>query len=171
MDEDVQQLLRSRHYTQAFELLLDHYEGKVFRMAFMYLKERGRAEEVTQEIFFKFWQALPVYDGRAAPSTWLYTIARNTCLSVLRSEARRRTISVDSISEPAAPSGGSNVLNKMELARCVERLPATQRDAITLFYLQENNIEEVARMLDLPEGTVKSHLHRARLALAGMFKE
>ena len=171
MDEDVQQLLRNHRYPQAFELLLDRYEVKVFRMAFMYLKEWGRAEEVTQEIFLKLWQALTAYDGRASPSTWLYTIARNTCLSVLRSEALRRTISVDSIAEPAAPSGGSDVLTRMELARCVERLPDAQQDVITLFYLQENNIEEVARMLDLPEGTVKSHLHRARLALAAMFKE
>ena len=55
-------------------------------MAIMYLKDQDRAEEVTQDIFLKLWQVLPAYDGRAAPSTWLYTIARNTCLSALRSE-------------------------------------------------------------------------------------
>lgn len=173
MDEDVQSLLQKHRHRQAFERLLDLYEVKVFRMAVMFLRDRGRAEEVTQDIFLKLWQVLPAYDGRAAPSTWLYTIARNTCLSALRSEAHRKTLPYDSITEPAAAVGidGSTVLNRIELERCLERLPGRQRDVITLFYLQEKSVEEVARMLDLPEGTVKSHLHRARLALAAMIKE
>jgi RNA polymerase sigma-70 factor (ECF subfamily) len=68
-------------------------------------------------------------------------------------------------------AGSNDALNRIELERCLERLPQIQRDVITLFYLQEKSVEEVARMLDLPEGTVKSHLHRARLALAAMMKE
>jgi RNA polymerase sigma-70 factor (ECF subfamily) len=173
MDEDVQSLLQKHRYRQAFERLLGLYEVKVFRMAVMFLRDRGRAEEVTQDIFLKLWQVLPAYDGRAAPSTWLYTIARNTCLSVLRSEAHRKTLPYDSITEPAAAEaiGGSTVLNRIELERCLERLPEVQRDVITLFYLQEKSVDEVTRMLDLPGGTVKSHLHRARLALAAMIKE
>jgi RNA polymerase sigma-70 factor (ECF subfamily) len=139
----------------------------------MFLKDANRAEEVAQDVFLKLWQVLPAYDGRAAPSTWLYTIARNTCLSALRSEAHRRTSPLDSIREPAAVgmAGSNDALNRIELERCLERLPQIQRDVITLFYLQEKSVEEVARMLDLPEGTVKSHLHRARLALAAMMKE
>ena len=133
-------------------------------------KDRGRAEEVTQDIFLKLWRVLPAYDGRAAPSTWLYTIARNTCLSALRSETHRRTLPFDSIEEPAG-AGCSDVLKTIELERCLERLPEVQREVVTLFYLQDRSVDEVARMLDLPEGTVKSHLHRARLALAAMIKE
>ena len=169
MDDDVQALLRKRRYRPAFERLLGLYEVKVFRMAVMFLRDPGRAEEVTQDIFLKLWKALPAYDGRAAPSTWLYTIARNTCLSALRSETQRNTLPLDSIPEPAAveAAAGGNV----ELARCVERLSDVQRDAITLFYLQEKSVKEVARMLDVPEGTLKSHLYRARLALAVMMKE
>jgi len=66
------------------------------------------------------------------------------------------------------PSEGSTDL---ELLQCVERLPPLQREVITLFYLEEKRVDEVGRMLDLPGGTVKSHLHRARLALAAMLKE
>jgi RNA polymerase sigma-70 factor, ECF subfamily len=173
MDEDVQSLLQKHRHRQAFERLLDLYEVKVFRMAVMFLRDRGRAEEVTQDIFLKLWQVLPAYDGRAAPSTWLYTIARNTCLSALRSEAHRKTVPFDSITEPVAAeeTGGRDVLDRIELERCLERLPEVQREVITLFYLQDKSVEEVARMLDLPVGTVKSHLHRARLALAAMIKE
>jgi len=172
MDEGIERLLKKGRRREAFEGLLDAYEGKVFRMALMFLKDRGRAEEVTQDIFLKLWQVLPAYDGRAAPSTWLYTIARNTCLSALRSETLRKALPLDWITEPqAVETGTSGVWNKMQLAQCLERLPEMQRDVITLFYLQEKNVEEVARMLDLPGGTVKSHLHRARLALAAMIKE
>jgi RNA polymerase sigma-70 factor, ECF subfamily len=173
MDEDVQSLLQKHRHRQAFERLLDLYEVKVFRMALMFLRDRGRAEEVTQDIFLKLWQVLPAYDGRAAPSTWLYTIARNTCLSALRSEAHRKTVPIDSITEPLAAeaTAGSEVLNRIELERCLDRLPVVQRDVVTLFYLQDKSVGEVARMLDLPEGTVKSHLHRARLTLAALIEE
>jgi len=117
---------------------------------------------VTQDIFLKLWQALPAYDGRAAPSTWLYTIARNTCLSALRAESYRKVSSLSQVAEPSASSAG---WLKIELERCLSKLPEMQREVITLFYLEEKSIEDVAQILDIPEGTVKSHLHRARRAL------
>jgi len=80
MDEDVRHLLEQRRYSHALERLLNLYETKVFRMALGILNDAGRAEEVTQDIFLKLWQALPAYDGRASLGTWLYAIARNTCL-------------------------------------------------------------------------------------------
>lgn len=168
MDEDVQHLLRERQYAEALEALLNRYERKVFRMALVFLKDPTRAEEVTQDIFLKLWQALPDYDGRASPGTWLYAIARNTCLSVSRSDSYRKTVPLDATFEPAAPLAKTR---DMELAQCIDRLPEIQRTVITLFYLEEKRVEEVACMLGLPEGTVKSHLHRARLALGGMMKE
>ena len=167
MEDDVQQLLRARRYRQALERMLELYETKVFRMAVMMLKDAGHAEEVTQDIFLKLWQALPGYDGRAAPSTWLYTIARNTCLSAVRAESYRRTTPLDDSPEPAATSPAAS---DIALEQCVSRLPQAQRDVITLFYLEEKNVKEVAKLLDLPEGTVKSHLHRARRALSQMME-
>jgi len=167
MIDDVPQLLQKRRYSEALERMVDLYGKKVFRMAVMMLHDTGRAEEVTQDIFLKLWQALPAYDGRAAPSTWLYTIARNTCLTALRSESRRKAVSLGDTAEPAAP--GASWL-PMELAQYLDKLPETQREVITLFYLEEKSIEDVARLLDLPEGTVKSHMHRARRALGEMME-
>ena len=167
MDCDVQGLLNKRRYEKAFEQLLELYGKKVFRMAVMMLKDVGRAEEVTQDIFLKLWQALPAYDGRAAPSTWLYTIARNTCLSAVRAESYRRTMSLNQVSEPTV----SNLAPlKIAWEEYLSKLPEIQREVITLFYLEEKNIKDVAELLDLPEGTVKSHLHRARRALGKMME-
>lgn len=169
MDEDVQHLLQQRQYAEAFEQLLNGYETKVFGMALTFLRDPARAEDVTQDIFLKLWQALPDYDGRAALGTWLYTIARNTCLSASRADSYRKALRLDAIRERAAPPRA--VIADMELAQSIDRLPEIQRTVITLFYLQEKRVDEVARMLGIPEGTVKSHLHRARLTLGGIMKE
>jgi RNA polymerase sigma-70 factor (ECF subfamily) len=165
MEERVRQLLRKRRYDEALEQLLDLYEQKVFRMAVAMLRDRGRAEEVTQDVFLKVWRALPGYDGRAAVGTWLYTIARNTCLSAVRSESYRRTRPIVESSEPALET---TTVADVEIAECLAALPAIQREVVTLYYLQEKSVRDVSELLDLPEGTVKSHLHRARRALAGM---
>lgn len=166
MDDDVQRLLAARRYDAALELLLDRYEKRVFRMAVVMLGgDAGRAEEVTQDVFLKLWRALPGYDGRASPSTWLYTIARNTCLTAVRAESYRRTAPLDEASEPRV---SNTAPADIAVRQCLAALPEVQREVVTLFYLQERSVKDVASMLDLPEGTVKSHLHRARRALAGM---
>ena len=120
---------------------------------------------MTQDIFIKLWRALPVYDGRAAVGTWLYTIARNTCLSAIRADGYRRTSALD---ESVEPSASSTTPLALSVEQCLSRLPEVQRQVVTLFYMQERSVSDVAAMLDLPEGTVKSHLHRARRALAVM---
>lgn len=176
MDDQVQQLLQARRYEDALERLLNLYEKKIFRLAVGMLRDEGRAEEVTQDIFLKLWRALPGYDGHSAPSTWLYAIARNTCLSALRAASYRRTTPLETAfgpaNEPAAPAGDSAEAMALrgDLESQLARLSDAQRTAITLFYLEEKSLKEVARMLDLPEGTVKSHLHRARRALGEMLE-
>ena len=164
MEDEVQRLLRAGRYDQAFEQLLERHEAQIFRMAVLMLRDHGRAEEVTQDVFLQLWRALPRYDGRAAPSTWLYTIARNACLSAVRAASHRRTSPLDDVSEPAAPMPPYDP----DVRGLVSRLPEMQRDVVTLFYLQDRSLKDVALALDMPEGTVKSHLHRARQALASM---
>jgi RNA polymerase sigma-70 factor, ECF subfamily len=167
MRDDIQELLQQRRYDEALERLFDRYGQKVFRMAVAFLRDSGRAEEATQDAFVKLWRALPRYDGRAAVSTWLYTIARNTCLSLLRRESHRRTMPLNEVAEPQA---GDPSVSGIDWEACLARLPEMQRAVITLFYFEERNLKEVAAMLDLPEGTVKSHLHRARRALGDMLE-
>jgi RNA polymerase sigma-70 factor (ECF subfamily) len=167
-DEDIQSLLRKRRWAAAFELLLDRYQKKVFRLVYSILKEAAKAEEVTQDIFLKIWQVLPDYDGRASLSTWLYTITRNTSLSALRAESYRKTLPIEDF-EPSAANWEAG-MQQLEIKQLLQRLPEVQQQVITLFYLQDRSVEDVAHMLDLPEGTVKSHLHRARRALADMVR-
>lgn len=167
-DEDVQRLLSRSRFDAAFEILLDRYQEKVFRLVYSILKETARAEDVTQDIFLKMWQVLPDYDGRASLSTWLYTISRNTSLSAVRAASYRETVPIQDCEPPAA--NWETGTQEMEMKQLLERLPEVQQRVITLFYLQDRSVVDVAHVLDLPEGTVKSHLHRARRALANMIR-
>ena len=152
----------------AFELLVDRYQQKVFRLAYSIMRDSASAEDVTQDAFVKMWQILPEYDGRASPSTLLYTIARNTALSALRAATLRRSASLDCSYEVPAPS--VEMVAQLETEQLVGRLPEAEQEVVRLFYLQDRNVDEVAQMLDIPIGTVKSHLHRARRRLAEWMK-
>ena len=70
----------------------------------------------------------------------------------------------------AEPSRHETVSQHAEIKQLLMRLPSVQREVITLFYLEDESIQDVAQILGIPEGTVKSHLHRARRALAGMMR-
>lgn len=160
MDDDVERLLEQRRYSEAFERLLDRYEQRVFRFTLSIIRNTTRAEDVTQDVFLKLWKALPGYDRRASLSTWLYVIARNTALS-----ARRATRNDEPV-ENVDPAASEPAPEPPDVMRFVAQLPDVQRDVITLFYIHERRIGEIAEALRMPEGTVKSHLHRARRALA-----
>src|SRR5687768_3299756 len=161
--EDVRDLLRARRYEAALERLLDAYHKRIFRMAFAFVRDSRVAEEVTQDVFLKAWRAFPSYDGRAAPSTWLFAIARNTCISAARAQSYRRTTPLDDVPEPVAPE---LVTRDVALEEGLSRLPEALRRVLTLYYYEQRKISEVAALLDLPEGTVKSRLHDAKRALA-----
>jgi len=166
MGDDVQRLVQERRYDEALEAMLDLYEHKVFRMAVAMLQDAGRAEDVTQDIFLKMWRALPEYDGRASLSTWLYAIARNTCISAVRAEGYRKTSALEDVPPPSSALSPPAI----DWSRLLAKLPDAQRHVITLFYFEERSVTEVAAMLGVPEGTVKSQLHRARRALADMME-
>ncbi len=167
-DEAIIQLMRAGREQEAFERLVPAYRRRVFGLAFSILRDRTAAEDLAQEVFVKLWRALPRYDGRAKLSTWIYTITRNASISALR--ARRPALSmsepavqeaVEGLAAPDGPAAGD-----LELRRSIEALPEKQRQAITLYYLDERPVEEVAEMMGLPANTVKTHLHRARARLA-----
>jgi RNA polymerase sigma-70 factor (ECF subfamily) len=163
-DEDVQRLLCDHRYGLAFELILQRYQKKVFHLAYSILKESANAEDVAQDIFVKLWQVLPLYDGRAAVSTWLYAISRNTALSALRAGSYRKTLPLENCNSPVTdPEAG---LRCRQLREVLPLLSQIEQEVITLFYLQDCSVDDVVGMLDMPAGTVKSHLHRARRKLA-----
>jgi len=162
-------LAQGRH-RRAFDLIVPEFQDRVFRLACSMLRDRGAAEDAAQETFVRVWKALPKFDGRAALGTWIYAIARNTCLMEIR--RRRPVVSMDdpdsavaaaveiaTATPPAADPERDNLL------RMVDRLPENQQQAVRLFYLEDRSYETVAELMGMPLGTVKNLLYRARKQL------
>jgi RNA polymerase sigma-70 factor (ECF subfamily) len=162
-------LVRAERREEAIALLLPAFRRKVFGLAYSFLRDREAAEDVTQEVFIKVWRALPGFDARASLSTWIYTIARNTSLSALRARRPQSSLSDPEVAEAVEeidPVPSADVLaERSAILRLVDQLPEKQRQVIMLFYMEEQSHEEVATMLAMPVGTVKTLLHRARARL------
>jgi RNA polymerase sigma-70 factor (ECF subfamily) len=164
------ELVRAERRDEAIALLLPAFRRKVFGLAYSFLRDRDAAEDVTQDVFIKVWRALPGFDGRASMSTWIYTIARNTSLSALRARRPQSSLSdpqvmeaVESINPVASADA---IADRAAIQRLVDQLPAKQRQVVMLFYMEAQSHEEVATMLAMPVGTVKTLLHRARAQLS-----
>ena len=172
MEDDIRQRLDAQEFGAAFELLLERFRDKVFRLSFSLLRDETQAEDMTQDVLIKIWKGLPGYQGHASLSTWIYTITRNACLTELKKRAARPTVSlqdpqleeaVDAL--PAMQTSDPQSGTEMDVQVMLAQLPEKYRRVITLFYLEQKAYEEVAAMLGLPLGTVKTLLFRARKEL------
>ena len=172
MDEDIRRHLAAGRVHDAFELLAARYAVKVFHLACSLIRNETQAEDLAQETLLRVWKGLPGYHGGASLSTWIYTIARNTCLTELQRRARRPTVSLDAPDLAGAldtvpslrasdPESGLD----LDVRAMLDELPGKYRQVITLFYLEQKSYEEVAALLGLPLGTVKTFLYRAKKLL------
>jgi RNA polymerase sigma-70 factor (ECF subfamily) len=169
-DRDIIERLQAGARERAFELLLERYEAKIFRLCCGLLRDRQRAEDAAQESLVRIWKALDRYDGRAALGTWIYAITRNRCLTAIERERATETLNdselAHSIDELPATESEPNDDRSELLRELIELLPERLRRVLVLYYFEERSTREVATMLGCPEGTVKTHLFRARAALA-----
>jgi RNA polymerase sigma-70 factor, ECF subfamily len=182
-DADLLAALRRGDRHAVLEGLMDRYRQKVLHLAVSILRDHALAEDMSQTVFVKVWQALPRFDGRAALSTWLYTIARNTCLTAVTRE--RRVVALEDLPEVAddeddpvafgRPLAGSESAGQAaaeyDVARLLEKLPEPYRRVVVLFYLEDRSCDEVGELLSMPTGTVKALLHRGRKKLAALAGE
>ena len=170
MGAAIERELAAGRHARAFDLIVPEFKDRVFRLAFSILRDPTAAEDASQETFVRIWKALPGFDGRAALGTWIYAITRNTCLMELRRQ--RPTVSFDDPDSLEAQRAAETVASgpaadpeRDSLLRLVEQLPENQQQAVRLFYLEDRSYESVAESLDMPLGTVKNLLHRARKRL------
>jgi RNA polymerase sigma-70 factor (ECF subfamily) len=153
-----------------FEGIVRRWQGPLVNLAYRFVRDRGRAEEMAQEAFLKAFRQLARFRGDAAFSTWLFAVA----LNVYRSALRRRAVPSVPLAAVAEMVSGERPLERAleegereELVRrAVGALPRRYRDALTVFYFQDMDLAETARILAVPEGTVKAWLHRGRKMLA-----
>lgn len=163
----VTDIVRSGRREEAFEMLVTIYQHRVYRLSLAMLRNSHAAEDATQETFLRVWKALPGFRGDSEISTWIYSIARNRCLSMLDRSAAKREITVETLPEPvAAPHDVDPFPTLME---ALNQLDGRQREAVALFYLEEKSYEEMSNLMGIPIGSVKTYLHRARKLLTEFF--
>jgi RNA polymerase sigma-70 factor (ECF subfamily) len=154
---------------EAFAKLVTRHQRYVYNLAYRLLREADEAEDLAQEAFLRAWRGLGNFRGEARFTTWLYRIVTNLCYSRLTS-LRRQLLDtggddVDALASPSSqdpPAAIEAAERRAFLHRQIGALPDKYQLVVTLFYLQEFSYQEIAQVLNLPLGTVKTHLFRAR---------
>ena len=169
----------------AFDELVRLYEKKVYNLAFRLSGNRDDAYDLAQEAFLRVYNAVRDFRGQSSFSTWLYRVVTNVCLDQLRSRARHPVTSLD---EPLSTEKGElprqitddgldpeEEIERLELKAAVQKgidsLKGEYRTIIVLRDIQDLPYEDIADILNLSLGTVKSRLNRARLALRGILSD
>ena len=163
----------------AFGKLVEQNQGKIYSLCYRMTGNPDDAADLTQEAFLNAWRGLARFQGQASFSTWLYRLTSNACIDFLRREKRRISLSMTLEDEedeegrqadlPDQRFSPQRELEKKEAAEALRRglaaLTPEYREILTLRELEGYSYQELSRELGLEEGTVKSRLARARLAL------
>jgi RNA polymerase sigma-70 factor, ECF subfamily len=173
VEEDDAQLVKASQQGDqgAFATLVQRHQRRVFNIGFRVLQDYEEASEITQEAFVAAWQGLPSFRGEARLPTWLYHIAYNRCLRQLELHKRKKALQAVIQAEQMLEGVG----NEKQAADTRERhdrqaivretldtLPSNYRIVLILCHLQDMAYEEMADILTMPIGTIKTHLFRAR---------
>lgn len=149
------------------ESLMRTYGNDVLRTAYMYVKDIHIAEDIFQEVFIKVNNNLKNFQGNSSIKTWIIRIAINTCKDYLKSAYSRRIVPMEEFMEDSITAEDSYAdLERQETIQSVKEavmeLPDHYKDVIMCVYFQEMSMDQAAQMLDLPVGTIKSRLARAK---------
>ena len=167
---------------KAFREIVRRYSDQVYNMTYRMLGNREEAEDVAQEVFIIVFKSIDSFRGDSKFSTWLYRITANTCKNRIKYLARRhdrqkseydegidRDQAAGAVTAPNAPRRPDAAMAGLELELklqdAINSLDEDHRLLVVLRDIQELSYEEICEIMGLPEGTVKSRLHRARAAL------
>jgi len=156
---DVRRVLAGE--TSAFAGIVRRWQSRLVNLAWRFSRDRTAAEDMAQDAFVSAFRGLRTFRGESSFSTWLTAIALNSYRSWLRDRPPARL--ADWRPPPTADVEDRERASVVQHA--VARLPPRYRDPIVLFYFQEMDLAETARVLGLREGTVKARLHRGRKLL------
>jgi RNA polymerase sigma-70 factor (ECF subfamily) len=159
---------------RAFRELVDRYKDLVFGVIARSSVDCARIEDLAQDVFLKIYRGLPYFRGEAKLTTWIFRIVLNQ----LSQESQKRRTSREMALDPELPSHeprshdrfASDLELRDRLEKAMARLPANYRLLIAGHYLNDVKYEDLAEALDIPVGTVKTHLHRAKKQLRDLLE-
>jgi RNA polymerase sigma factor (sigma-70 family) len=151
--------------TRAFERLYRRHEVRIHTLC-RRMVGPDLCEDAVQEVFVRAWQKLELFGGRSAFGTWLYRLAINVCLGLRAAAGKRRDrFARDEWAMERARAPRQRTDHRMDLDRALDRLPARARQVFVLHDVEGYKHREIGDMLGIAEGTSKSQLHEARMAL------
>lgn len=161
---------------EAFRQIVERYQGAVYNLAYRMLGDAEEAEDAAQEIFVRIYRQLGRYDPARKFSTWTLAIATNYCIDQLR-RRRMQLVPLENIipwarAREAGPEGEAlSRESRDEVQRLLKQLPEKYRAPLVLRYWEDLSCAEIAEILGVPEGTVKTQIHRARKQLGKLLVE
>ena len=172
-----------RKDSEAFSILVDRHKRMVFSCAYRMVGDEQEAEDIAQDVFMRVYQALPNFRGDSKFSTWLYKIVSNVCLNRLR-KVNPETVSIEANDEEQkfsplrlADSDDTPEANfewkrfRERIRNMVSALPPQYSEVVTLRHMKGMAYDEIASTLNLPLGTVKTHLFRAKERLREILEQ
>jgi len=157
----------------AFSVLVDRYKVRLFNLIYRMLQNREEAEDILQETFLRVYREKGSYDPTYAFSTWIYTIALNLCRNELKRKKRFKFFGIDLVKNDRRyaieESGNKNCLSST-LEKAIASLPDKYRTTFLLREINQLSYEEMSQCMEVPLGTVKSRVNRARLMLREKLK-
>ncbi|MEW5983613.1 MAG: sigma-70 family RNA polymerase sigma factor [Acidobacteriota bacterium] len=153
---------------EAFAGIVERWQTPMVNLAWRYCRERGRAEDIAQDVFLRVFRGLKTWRGEGSFSTWLFAVAVNACRRATKT-GPPPLLPLDEAPEPAGwhdPAMGLALRERDNAVRReVLRLPARYRDVLLLFYFFDMDVNRVAEVLSSPVGTIKARLSRGRALL------
>ncbi len=163
MDTTLQRAVAGDH--ESFAELIREHQDMVFSIAWHFLHDRDRAEEIAQEVFLQMYRTLGEIESEAHLRFWLRRVTANRCIDESR-RGRWRIVTLDEAADVAHDADEQrDPLLGRRIRQMLQRLPAQQRLAITMRYQEGLEPSEIGAVLDMPLNTVKSHLRRGLSAL------
>ena len=170
----------SRGDAASFNHLMEQHERRMYAVALRMCGNREDAQDCLQEAMLRVYRAIGGFKGQSSFSTWVYRITMNTCLDELRRKKNRQNTSLDNLLDMGwSPADETNAPEKQamrselrrNLNRAIRELPEEMRAAVVLRDIQGFSYDEIARMLEINVGTIKSRISRGREKLREKMKE
>jgi len=164
--------------TNAFTVLVNRYKDLVFTLALRMLKNREEAEEVSQDTFIKVYKSLHKFKGDSKFSTWIYKVAYNSCLDqIKKNKKHQNNVEINEYThykiktlDNAFDALVDEERNQL-IQDCLDLLPSEDSFLLTLYYFEEQSLDEIANVVGLTANNVKVKLFRSRKKLASILKE
>ena len=158
------------------ERLIEDYAQDVLKIAYLYVKGQQLAEDIFQEVFYKVMKNYHKFEHLSSEKTWLIRITINTCKDLLRTSWLRRVTTFGTLEEQnqtqyEQPFDMTQSESNNELYEMIMKLPQRYKEVILLFYYEDFSYDEMAKILNIPKGTVQSRLARGREKLKKMMEE